>query len=184
MNNMPQQIGLVLAGGKSRRMGRNKADLRLQGQSFLDVARDTLSAAGCQQVLVSGPNGIPDRYADAGPLAGLDAAIAGLANEVLLLVIPVDMPKLQPDLLAELAGKIGQKPGLYFERHPMPFCLRVCDDLRHNLQATLGKPDADRSLFCLFRQMQFAAMPVDATNSEQFLNCNTSDEFAALEHTK
>ena len=45
-------VGIVLAGGASRRMGRPKALLDAGGESFLERAVSTLTAGGCDEVIV------------------------------------------------------------------------------------------------------------------------------------
>lgn len=52
-------VGIVLAAGRSRRMGRPKAFLEIGGETFLDRAISFLSAGGCDQVVVVGPGTLP-----------------------------------------------------------------------------------------------------------------------------
>lgn len=94
--------GLVLAGGRSSRMGRDKALLALpDGRTLLQRQIDVLRAAGAATVNVStgpgrefpltGAGAIPDDLPDAGPLAGIAAGLRA-APEGLMLVLAVDMP--------------------------------------------------------------------------------------------
>ena len=46
-------IGLVLAGGQSRRMGQDKALMRYQGRALIDNASLLLQSASCDKVLIS-----------------------------------------------------------------------------------------------------------------------------------
>ena len=108
----PVVHGLVLAGGASRRMGRDKAALRLDGQTLLERAV-ALLAASLDQVFVSvNPNQsedtlrrrynlIVDSYADAGPAAGLLAA-HDYDPAAAWLVVGCDMPGLRPMHVTEL----------------------------------------------------------------------------------
>ncbi len=178
---MIKPIGLVLAGGQSRRMGRDKAALMIGGISLLDRAKTVLTSAGCEQVLVSGAGGLADRFANAGPLAGLDAAAHTLSDGQWLLVIPVDMPNLKPALLEQLIKARTNGAGLYFANHPMPVCVRIDAELRDYLQQILEAPDGDRSLFCLFRNLGFTAIDGPDKQSPDFWNCNTPQELANLE---
>ena len=70
-------IGLVLAGGRSRRMGQDKALMRYQGKPLFEHAAALLNEAGCKQVLISRnqPGYLTDIIVDAGPLAGVHAAL-------------------------------------------------------------------------------------------------------------
>jgi molybdopterin-guanine dinucleotide biosynthesis protein A len=108
---MPGPIGLVLAGGAGRRLGRTKGDLRLAGRPLAVRAAAVLRRV-CQSVLISvrpgSTNPAPTYPAvmDAppggrGPLAGIDAAfeITGRAD---LLVLACDYPRVDAGLLARL----------------------------------------------------------------------------------
>ena len=91
---------LILAGGRSRRMGRDKASLIWRGHSLLDHARRLAQAAGADPVLISGrKDGLADPLPDLGPAGGVlalvrhwQAAVDCLPARWLLL--PVDMPAL------------------------------------------------------------------------------------------
>lgn len=102
-NHLPL-YGLLLCGGRSSRMGQDKARLLLHGQSLLQRGLERLRAAGCQQVWAAGdyPDvpSLPDLpcYQGRGPLAGLASALMW-APVARWLVIPVDMPGLEAELL-------------------------------------------------------------------------------------
>ncbi|TWT67220.1 molybdenum cofactor guanylyltransferase [Allorhodopirellula solitaria] len=109
-------LGTVLAGGRSTRMGRCKADLpHASGGSFLDHAIAQLSAC-CDHVACSLaadpaaaplPNGvhtIVDAAADRGPAQGVCQAV-GLAKSLRctgVLITPVDLPALTSEHLQRL----------------------------------------------------------------------------------
>ena len=102
---MPRAIppfGLLLCGGRSSRMGQDKALLTLDGERLLDRGLRLLREAGCRQVWAAGDYAgvpcLPDAPAwqGRGPLAGIAAALA-YAPQASWLVIPVDMPGLESD---------------------------------------------------------------------------------------
>jgi molybdopterin-guanine dinucleotide biosynthesis protein A len=115
----PGVAGAVLAGGFSRRMGRDKALLPLDGRPLLITALEALRAAGCQPLRV-GVRELPSPYDDLidaqraeavadlrpgqGPLAGLEALLAECPAEWLL-VVACDMPRLDPALLRTLVER-------------------------------------------------------------------------------
>nr|MBA3916917.1 NTP transferase domain-containing protein [Terriglobales bacterium] len=72
----------VLAGGKSTRMGRDKAMLEVGGKRLLERALETARQVAARVRIVGDPvklssfgPGVPDRYAECGPLGGIHAAL-------------------------------------------------------------------------------------------------------------
>jgi len=90
-----------LAGGQSKRMGREKASLLWKGKRLVDYALETLSPL-CNELFISSNNPklvvneleiLPDRYRDIGPIAGIEAGLAKAANEICV-VVSCDTPLL------------------------------------------------------------------------------------------
>jgi molybdopterin-guanine dinucleotide biosynthesis protein A len=102
MLGMEDVAAYVIAGGRSSRMGRDKAFLSLHGTTLLERAL-AVARAATPQVTIVGPrekfaaygNVVEDLYAGQGPLAGIHAALSSSASE-LNLVIGVDTPFLDP----------------------------------------------------------------------------------------
>lgn len=104
----PPPAGLILAGGQSRRFGTDKAVHAVEGSPM--VARVYTAVAGvANPVLIglrsrpTGPLPIPaqvvlDRYAGAGPLAGLHAGLLA-APAPWLLAVACDLPFITQDAL-------------------------------------------------------------------------------------
>lgn len=102
----PPVTGFVLAGGKSTRMGQDKAALQLDGRTLLEHALEVLrQAAG--EVRILGPRqrysgyGVPvveDVFPGCGPLGGIHAALSH-TNTRLNLIIAVDTPFLSAEFL-------------------------------------------------------------------------------------
>jgi len=139
MTHLPRTVGLILAGGRSRRMqGRDKALLTVQGETLLahvirrlhpqvdalvlnsNAAPDTFAAYGLPV--------IPDRLPGfLGPLAGIHAGLAQYPQEHLV-TVAVDLPFLPPDLVTRLRAGLGKKS-----------CAYASDGKRHAL-ALLWRP--------------------------------------------
>jgi len=90
--------GYVLAGGRSTRMGRDKALLELGGTTLIELAVQKLSAVVSKvRILGSRPEFkayapmVGDLQEGCGPLGGLEAALADTTTDWIL-VLPVDMP--------------------------------------------------------------------------------------------
>lgn len=98
----------VLAGGKSTRMGLDKAFIRLKGATLLARALETARAITPEVVIVgerakfsSFGTVIDDVFRDRGPLGGIHAALAVTATD-LNLVVAVDLPYLEAGFLKRL----------------------------------------------------------------------------------
>lgn len=89
---------VVLAGGASSRMGQEKSDLLLNGQTFLETQIAKGRQLGAKKILISGYRGeqcreetVPDRIPGQGPLGGLESCFRK-AETAKCLVIGVDTP--------------------------------------------------------------------------------------------
>ncbi len=100
----------ILAGGRSRRMGRDKAFVPFNGRPLIQTIIKTLSGLGDELIIISNtPSdyvqfGLPlfsDRYMDHGSLGGLHTAVYH-ASHPHALVAACDMPYLNRDLLHHL----------------------------------------------------------------------------------
>lgn len=98
-------LGAVLAGGRSRRMGRDKATLTLGGRPLAERAARTLETLLDEVVVVGGTveaaAGFPrlvDRRPGHGPLAGLETALAHAGGRPVF-VLACDLPHAGDDLV-------------------------------------------------------------------------------------
>ena len=129
--------GLVLAGGKSRRMGSDKALLRVAGETQL-ARTVALLRRHLPQVYVSARSEqrdeqerarfpqIVDRFADLGPVAGILSAMQQHAN-VSWLVVACDLPNVDDATIVRLlAERDAEKPFTAYvssyDALPEPLC--------------------------------------------------------------
>ncbi len=171
-------IGVVLAGGRSTRMGRDKAMLAWQGRPLLDRQIDVLRRCGVDAWQISGDRpdygSVADMQAGLGPLGGLVSVAGAVSGDADLLVIPVDMPLLGPDLLRRLRLAHAQARCLRYAGHVMPMRLRLDATSREQLAALLDQAEpAQRSLRALQRAMDAVELPLDDSEAAQLLDCNT-----------
>jgi molybdenum cofactor guanylyltransferase len=191
-------VGVLLAGGLSRRMGGGDKALRLLGGvSLLDRVIERLRPQ--VEALVLNANGNPARFARfglpvvpdsvpdfagplAGVLAGLDWAAAHQPDCALVVSVATDAPFLPPDLVERLAAALEQQgadlacAASAGQAHPViglwPVHLR--EDLRHAVVAEgVRKVDQWTARHCL-ATVAFASEPVDP-----FFNANRPEDFAA-----
>lgn len=100
--------GLVLAGGRSTRMGTDKALLRVDGRRLVDIAVATLGAVCDAVIVAAGRRRIPDLdvpQIDDPAQGPLPAIVAGLraARSELVAVVAADMPRADAAVLRRLA---------------------------------------------------------------------------------
>jgi molybdopterin-guanine dinucleotide biosynthesis protein A len=139
----------ILAGGKSMRMGRDKATLPFGGQLLIARAIESLRAlhlnpriCGSRSDLANFAPITPDHFPGCGPLAGIEAALSSTDAE-LNLFLPVDLPDLPLPFVewmmarAENAGAVATIPS--YGGRPQPLCAiyhrAMADTLREALES-------------------------------------------------
>jgi molybdopterin-guanine dinucleotide biosynthesis protein A len=183
---------VILAGGKSSRMGRDKAFLETGGQTLLarqiELARD----AGAVEIFISGradadysASGccvLLDRFPNAGPLAGIERALDASISP-LLLVLAVDLPGMNAEFLRTLAAgsreALGAIPRMNGKIEPLAaFYPKSVQPLAE----TLLHAKHNAVMFFADRCVQsglarFAELPASA--AKYFLNWNFPTDLAA-----
>ena len=178
--------GIILAGGASKRMGQNKAQLSLLGKSLLLRQVEKMQALGIGDILlsgsdlptVSGTRTIPDIYPGRGPLGGLHACLQA-AKYPRCLVLSVDVPLVPLAALHHMCrAHVGGVTVLGHEGKQEPL-IGVYDR------------EASRHMEALIRE---GSAPVRALQEivpwhiweyygpeDLLMNCNTPQEFTRLE---
>lgn len=175
---------ILLCGGKSSRMGQDKALLgyeaspyRWQGMAptLLQHQQLVLIQAGASEIILSGnrDGAIADHWPDKGPLAGIHACLSQCKHQ-LNLVIPVDMPGLSPALLETLVQR-HQGDISAFTESTMPCVLRRSEAMLDYLELQLQQGGSECSLWQLQQQWQVHQTP--CPSPEQLFNLNTITEW-------
>ena len=112
---------VILAGGNSSRMGRDKAWLKVGGQRLLERQVERVCEMGAVEVFISGRTGtdysefggqvLVDHFARVGPLAGIERALA-VTKSPLLLVLAVDLAEMSAEFLRKLAAGCSMDVGV------------------------------------------------------------------------
>ncbi len=117
MTARPRIAGAVLAGGQSRRMGRDKALVEVGGRAMADLVVAAVANAGIEPVIVvGGPREgrpavdapqVEDRYPGDGPLGGVLTALEHFTASVAvppagIAVVACDLPLLDASVLDPL----------------------------------------------------------------------------------
>lgn len=107
----PNFAAVLLAGGRSTRMGRDKGALVIDGLPLWQRQLATLRALGPRELFISGRRDGPyagagieiieDLIPGLGPLGGIAAALRR-AESSLVLVLAIDLPAMTADFLASL----------------------------------------------------------------------------------
>ncbi len=115
ISKMERVIGIttvIMAGGKSSRMGTDKSFVPILGKPMIEHVLDRVQGIGTQEIIISsspqnyaylGLPLFPDLYPDLGPLGGLHAALHH-APQAHILVVACDMPWLNRSLLEYLVS--------------------------------------------------------------------------------
>ena len=106
----------ILAGGKSTRMGADKAFVELQGRTLLERALE-LARGVAGEVRIVGDRAkfaafapvVEDAFPGCGPLAGIHAALRASSTD-LNLMLAVDLPLISPELLQYMVARARGAP--------------------------------------------------------------------------
>jgi molybdopterin-guanine dinucleotide biosynthesis protein A len=111
--------GVVLAGGHSSRMGRDKALVEVDGRALAQIAADALAEAGATEVVVIGGDVValaalglyvvPDDHPGDGPLGAIITAL-GWATEDIVMVLACDMPAIDAATVTAVVSALDDDP--------------------------------------------------------------------------
>lgn len=200
-------IGIVLAGGQSSRMGKDKALLTFRGKTFLTLAKQALIDAGCVRIIMSGEpradwncQHVPDVLANLGPVGGMVSCIETMAVEktpdTVLIFVAVDTPLLSAQSLtpllsqtlaltqASFLGKAQVPMGARYEHHPIPLVLRLTTTVSAHAQAIKHQLIAGQScsIDAFTNPFSLVRLAPDVVQWMQLRNINTPEDWNHLNH--
>jgi len=184
-----KSIGVVLAGGLSSRMHKDKSQLVWRGKSFIEHSYELLIEAGCVDVIVSNNDNvkcIKDRYPNCGPLAGIDACLNYIQNNIpdaeAMLIMPVDMPLMSVQLLRDLQQQATVGSAVFYNLGRFPMILPVNNKLARQLQNTLQQNQTGSSISIrqLLTKLDCQVLNIDQNQQSAFFNCNTAEQWQNL----
>ena len=191
----------VLAGGKSSRMGRDKALIEVQGRTLIEHVLTRLPqnpAPSETMVITNRPDdyahlhipAYPDMLPGKGPLGGIYTAITH-STHTITLVLACDMPLVSTALLAYMLALHTAEPGYdvivpRVQNHPQGLCAiygknclePIRRDLEHDLLRVIGFYNTVRVRY--LDEPEYG--PYDP-NRTTFINVNTPDDLARIAHT-
>ena len=180
----PDITAFILAGGRSSRMGQDKAFLEFEGKSLLDRAL-LLAHSVTRDVRIVGPASkfsafgivVEDTFHDRGPLGGIHAALNATSRD-LNLIIAVDMPFLSEQLLTFLVKRARASDAVVtIPRTPSgwePLCAIYRRSFAAVAEAALksGENKIDR-LFSSLKLNTITQEDLQSFASNRFRNLNT-----------
>lgn len=184
------RAGFVLTGGRSSRMGTDKALLRYQGVTLVEaVARVVREAAGAVTLVGSRERyarfGIPvveDRLPGCGPLAGIEAALSATQAEWNL-IVACDMPALTREFLNVLLDRAERSQAACLvpaspDGRPQPLC-----SVWHRGCAEPVREALDGGARRISDVLAIVGAEIwPAAGESWFLNVNTPDEWDVCRH--
>jgi len=194
---MADVTGVVLTGGRSSRMGQDKASLVLGGSTMLERVVAVLNAIADDIVIVRSPGQslplvrstgsltvVADPVEGAGPLAGIATGLADGSADVAV-IVGVDYPFLRPSLLRLLVDRVrAGAPWAIptFEGYLQPVCSAISRDALDDIRAHLARDE--RSPLVVARAVGAVIVDEDEWRAEDpeglsFLDVDTPEDLDA-----
>jgi molybdopterin-guanine dinucleotide biosynthesis protein A len=189
MTASPAFSAVILAGGRSSRMGRDKAWVEWAGRPLIVQAIEKARRWGAAEIFVSGrPDGdytalgcpvLLDLEPGRGPLAGIERGLA-VAASPLVLVLAVDLPMLTLGFLEALASRCDCRTGVVPEVQGALEPLAAVYPKRCHVwaQDALARPRAaarDFAAMCL-KAGAVRAFPITGAAAECLANWNRPED--------
>jgi molybdenum cofactor guanylyltransferase len=193
---------IILAGGKSSRMGQDKMWMMLDGQSLIERVVSRLLPLAAEVLLSGGDAGryesllrsipvpgrvVPDQYPGCGPLAGMQAGLSAAQGDVAL-VVAADMPFVNIALLQHMIrlaqGYDGVVPHVVDPRKRVGALEPLHAVYRRTCLPAIERHLAanDRQAFCFFDEVRIRALPLEEIkvldpDLLSFFNVNTPQDW-------
>ena len=189
----------ILGGGYSERMGYPKALLRIKGtlwaEHMWDIANQIpiikerllfMKGSHASLPLKKDIFQLSEPILEHGPLGGVHGALnyflsEDSINKALILVLPVDMPLLDPQTLRNLVYLASQSPDYvhHFQNHLLPSVIPLTSQALHLANSQLSKDSArDWSLRKYYHNLGYQTWPCSHTSL--LVNINSNEDWQAM----
>lgn len=172
--------GLVLASGGSSRMGKDKAGLKYNNKSFLNVAIDHLKAANCAEVYVNNADNLTDIIANLGPLGGIYTALTTQPNAQYWLIIPIDMPLLTPQIFDILVAGLADADIVHYQDEVFPLLLKTTDAMHLHIKNLATDSSRTYSMRQFMQPFKVNLLPKPQDSALAFTNINSPQDYKIL----
>jgi molybdopterin-guanine dinucleotide biosynthesis protein A len=187
---LPELQAAILAGGQSRRMGKDKFFLDFRGNTFiahllaqLQLQVNDVMIAGAPDPRQLADLGVPvlvDAMPNAGPLAGIATALT-YARREWLLTVPCDNPVLPANYAVHLltTARAQSVPLVYVRKQgrEQPLYALIRRDVLPSLNAYIAS--GERKVLPWYESVSAVAVDWDDSGLA-FTNLNTPEEYAAF----
>jgi len=182
---------VILAGGLSRRMGRDKAALPAGDGTLIEhiarrlapVVEETIVAGASGRHHLPGTTMVDDRYPGLGPLAGIHAGLL-VARSPLVWVVGCDLPDVNPGLAALMCGLAGGVDAVVprLDSEPQGVCAVYDRGLAPRIERLLAAGERRLKMLLTASKVRYVTpdelRPVDP-ELRSFRNINTPAEYRA-----
>ncbi len=183
---------VIMAGGKSSRMGTDKALLEINGKKFIEQLVEEFD--GFEEKLIARGNNsridnaswklVKDIYQERGPIGGLHAALTECESDALF-CISCDMPLMKRTLAAYLCSSLTKEYDAVIAKtedgriHPM------CAVYRKKIATILEEQilSGNNRIMSAFERLQVKYVSIDLEkDAQQLLNVNTPQDYSELKN--
>ncbi|MBP9777593.1 MAG: molybdenum cofactor guanylyltransferase [Rickettsiaceae bacterium] len=196
--------GVILAGGKSSRMGENKALLQINKLTLLEHAIIILESLKLNNIYISGnicPDIIPNNkypiiddnneFAEHnnksnGPIVGIYSSINYIIknnrNSLIdnILFIPVDMPLLNNEILSNLILSLNNKlDAAYYFSGPLPLIINLTDNMVRWCLQNIENINGSLKNFLTSHETKVLSVPHNIVSN--LVNLNTPTDYNNLQ---
>jgi molybdopterin-guanine dinucleotide biosynthesis protein A len=187
--------GIILAGGKSSRMGRDKGLCTFNGKALVEYAMETLRSL-CGELMISA-NHYPEKYSaygipivadevkDIGPMGGIYSCLKRTKTQHNL-ILSCDTPFVGTLLMKHLLSKVEKEQVVVPAHHKFlvePLAAYYATNVIGDIQEAMARQDY--KLLNLFKRVRFKSVPLDKMLSfydeNSFLNINRPSDLEQAE---
>ncbi len=180
--------GIILAGGKSSRMGTDKGMLKFEGKSFISYSIEALTPLVDDIIIVSNNSKydvfnlkrIEDTIKDAGPLAGLYTGLINSSTENNL-VLSCDIPLINSTVLNKIINEIDDHfDSIQVKSNGKSMPLIAAYKKRCTSKCLKLLNQGERRLRVVVKQLKTKTIPLDKHLENCTLNVNTPSDLEQI----
>ncbi len=190
MINKKDITGIILAGGKSSRMGTDKGLLKLSSKPFIQYSIDALQPLVSEIIIVSdnpdynafGYKRIEDDIKNAGPVSGIYSGLKASLSSFNL-VLSCDIPLIKTEILQELINGVDDVSEIIqieSNGKAMPLIALYKKDCENTFYRVLQS--GERRLRFAVNQCKVKSILLNANAYNTTMNVNTKEELKQIEN--